>query len=70
MVVSRRGLPSLCPLPSAVNTGGEKKIIALGGELEEEASALVLVTARLGLKNRFLIPKALSWHLGITGARL
>lgn len=60
------------PLPSAFccEHRGWKNVIALGGKLEEEASALVLVSARLGLKNRFLIPKPPSWHLGITGARL
>lgn len=36
LVASHRAMPSLCPLPSAVNTGGRSNLIALGGELEEE----------------------------------
>lgn len=36
LVASHRAMPSLCPLPSAVNTGGRSNLTALGGELEEE----------------------------------
>lgn len=36
LVASHRAMPSLCPLPSAVNTGGKAILLPLGGELEEE----------------------------------
>lgn len=36
LVASHRAMPSLCPLPSAANTGGPNILIALGGEFEEE----------------------------------
>ena len=36
LAASHRAMPSLCPLPSAVNTGGEAILLPWGGELEEE----------------------------------
>lgn len=69
LVASNRVMPSLCPLPSAVNTGGEAILLPWEVRLSKRGSALVLVTAGLGLKNRFLVPKPGSWHLGVPGAR-
>lgn len=69
IVASHSALPSLCPLPSAENTGGETILLPWEVSLRKRGSALVSLTARSGMKNRFLIPKARSWHLGITGAR-
>lgn len=69
LVASYRAMPSLCPLPSAVNTGGEAILLPWEVSLRKRGSALVLVTAGLGLKNRFLVPKPPSWHLGVPGAR-
>lgn len=69
LVASHRAMPSLCPLPSAVNTGGEAILLPWEVSSRKRGSALVLVTAGLGLKNRFLVPKPPSWHLGVPGAR-
>lgn len=69
LVASSRAIPSLCPLPSAVNTGGKANLVPWEVSLTKRDSALVLVTAGLGLKNRFLDPKPLSWHSGVPGAR-
>lgn len=69
LVASHRAMPSLCPLPSAVNTGGEAILLPREVSLRKRGSALVLVTAGLGSKNRFLVPKPPSWHLGVPGAR-
>lgn len=69
LVASHRAMPSLCPLPSAVNMGGEAILLPWEVSLRKRGSALVLVTAGLGLKNRFPVPKPPSWHLGVPGAR-
>lgn len=69
LVASHSAMPSLCPLPSAVSTGGEAILLPWEVSLRKRGFALVLVTAGFGLKNRILVPKLLSWHLGIPGAR-
>lgn len=69
LVASHRAMPSLCPLPSAANTGGEAILLPWEVSLRKRGSAVVLVTAGLGLKNRLLVPKPPSWHLGVPGAR-
>lgn len=69
LVESHRAMPSLCPLPSAVNMGGEAILLPWEVSLRKRGSASVSVAAGLGLKYRFLVPKPLSWHLGIPGAR-
>lgn len=37
--------------------------------MRKRDSGVVLVAAGLGFKNRFLVPKPPSWHLGVPGAR-
>lgn len=69
LVASHRVMPSLCPLPSALNMGGGAILLPWEESCRKRGSALVLVTVGLGLKYRFLLPKPLSWHLGIPGAR-
>lgn len=69
LLASHRAMPSLCPLPSAVSTGGEAILLPWEVRLRKRGSTVVLLSAGLGFKNRFLVPRPPSWHLGIPGAR-
>ncbi|KAK5932769.1 hypothetical protein CgunFtcFv8_004447 [Champsocephalus gunnari] len=67
LVESHRVLPSLCPLPSAVNTGGEAILLPLEVRSRKKHLALVLVTAGLGLKNWFQSLQAGIWASQVHG---
>lgn len=70
LMVSHRSMPSLCPLPSAVNTGGQAVLLPWEVSFEEEEPSCSFDHSRTWVQSRFLVPKLQSWHLGIPGARL
>lgn len=55
-VVSHSAMPSLCPLPSALDVWGWR-----------EVSSGKRVSALLGLRCTSVLPKPPSWHLGVPG---
>lgn len=74
-VISGWWRPAASCLPSALclllwTQGARQSYCLERWALRKRNSLVVLGTAGLGFKSRFLVPKRQSWHLGIPGARL